>query len=88
MHRNDTALLVIDLQPDFMPGGALPCAEGDAIVPGIAALLARLPWSLQRVLGRGMLTEKDIRILTGMARQTRWAGDELKKAKAKGGHKT
>ena len=40
MHRNDTALLVIDLQPDFMPGGALPCAEGDAIVPGIAALLA------------------------------------------------
>ena len=35
-----TALLVIDLQPDFMPGGALPCHEGDAIVPGIAALLA------------------------------------------------
>ena len=35
-----TALLVIDLQPDFMPGGALPCLEGDAIVPGIAALLA------------------------------------------------
>jgi len=40
MHHTDTALLVIDLQPDFMPGGALPCAEGDAIVPGIAALLA------------------------------------------------
>lgn len=35
-----TALLVIDLQPDFMPGGALACHEGDAIVPGIAALLA------------------------------------------------
>jgi nicotinamidase/pyrazinamidase len=34
------ALLVIDLQPDFMPGGALACHDGDAIVPGIAALLA------------------------------------------------
>ena len=36
----DTALIVVDLQPDFMPGGALPCHEGDAIVPGSAALLA------------------------------------------------
>lgn len=35
-----TALIVVDLQPDFMPGGALPCPDGDAIVPGIAALLA------------------------------------------------
>ena len=35
-----TALLVIDLQPEFMPGGALACHDGDAIVPGIAALLA------------------------------------------------
>ncbi|MDH5830776.1 nicotinamidase [Luteimonas sp. M1R5S18] len=35
-----TALIVVDLQPDFMPGGALPCHAGDAIVPGIAALLA------------------------------------------------
>lgn len=34
------ALLVIDLQPDFMPGGALACHEGDAIVADIAALLA------------------------------------------------
>ncbi len=43
MHRYpaDTALIVIDLQPDFMPGGALPCVDGDAIVPGIAALLAQ-----------------------------------------------
>jgi len=35
----DTALLVIDLQPDFMPGGALPCADGDALVAPIDALL-------------------------------------------------
>lgn len=35
-----TALVVVDVQPDFMPGGALACHEGDAIVPGIARLLA------------------------------------------------
>ena len=42
MHEQPStvALLVIDLQPDFMPGGALACHEGDAIVPGIAALRA------------------------------------------------
>ncbi len=45
-------------------------------------------FGLKRALGRGTLTVNDIRILTGMARQTRWAGDELKKTKAKGGHKT
>lgn len=35
------ALLVVDLQPDFMPGGPLAVPDGDAIVPGIAALAAR-----------------------------------------------
>ncbi len=39
--RRRDALLVIDLQPDFMPGGALSVAEGDAVVAPIAALLAR-----------------------------------------------
>ncbi|MBD8644673.1 bifunctional nicotinamidase/pyrazinamidase [Stenotrophomonas sp. CFBP 13724] len=34
------ALIVVDLQPDFMPGGALACADGDALVAPIAALLA------------------------------------------------
>lgn len=33
------ALIVIDLQPDFMPGGALACHEGDALVPGVRNLL-------------------------------------------------
>lgn len=37
----DTALIVVDLQPDFMPGGALPCHHGDAIVPAIDTLLRR-----------------------------------------------
>lgn len=34
-----TALIVVDVQPDFMPGGPLACHEGEAIVPGINALL-------------------------------------------------
>jgi nicotinamidase/pyrazinamidase len=34
-----TALIVIDLQPDFMPGGALPVAEGDTLVGPIAELM-------------------------------------------------
>jgi len=34
------ALLVIDVQNDFCPGGALALAEGDVIVPGINALMA------------------------------------------------
>jgi nicotinamidase/pyrazinamidase len=35
------ALLVIDLQPDFMPDGALAVAEGDRIVSPIAAFMTR-----------------------------------------------
>ena len=33
------ALLVVDLQPDFLPGGALAVTDGDRVVDGIAALL-------------------------------------------------
>jgi nicotinamidase/pyrazinamidase len=33
------ALIVVDLQPDFMPRGALPVAEGDTLVEPIGALL-------------------------------------------------
>jgi nicotinamidase/pyrazinamidase len=32
------ALLVVDLQPDFLPGGALAVADGDAVVAPIARL--------------------------------------------------
>jgi nicotinamidase/pyrazinamidase len=35
------ALIVIDLQLDFMPGGALAVAEGDQVVAPIAALATR-----------------------------------------------
>ena len=34
------ALIVIDVQKDFCPGGALAVAGGDEIVPGINALMA------------------------------------------------
>ncbi len=37
--QEDTALVVVDMQPDFMPGGALPVAEGDAIIPGVRDLM-------------------------------------------------
>lgn len=37
------ALLVIDVQNDFCPGGALAVPEGDLIVPGINALMADFP---------------------------------------------
>ncbi len=35
------ALLLVDLQNDFMPFGALPVAEGDAVVPVANALIPR-----------------------------------------------
>jgi nicotinamidase/pyrazinamidase len=40
LHPTD-ALLLIDLQPDFMPGGALAVAGGDEILPTINTLAAR-----------------------------------------------
>lgn len=35
------ALIVVDVQNDFMPGGALPVTEGDRIVPIINEILTR-----------------------------------------------
>ena len=37
------ALIVIDMQYDFCPGGALAVEEGDLIVPGINALIDEFP---------------------------------------------
>lgn len=34
-----TALILVDLQNDFMPGGALPVQDGDKILPAINRLL-------------------------------------------------
>jgi nicotinamidase/pyrazinamidase len=38
-----SALLVIDMQYDFCPGGALAVPEGDSIVPGINVAMAAFP---------------------------------------------
>ncbi len=40
MHPTTEALLVIDVQNDFCPGGALAVAGGDQILPRINALMA------------------------------------------------
>jgi nicotinamidase/pyrazinamidase len=37
--RPEDALIVVDLQPDFMPGGNLPVSGGDEIVGGINRVL-------------------------------------------------
>jgi nicotinamidase/pyrazinamidase len=39
--RNDDVLLVIDVQNDFCPGGALAVADGDAVVPVVNRLAER-----------------------------------------------
>lgn len=41
MKRTDDVLLVIDVQNDFMPGGALAVPGGDQVVPVINALATR-----------------------------------------------
>ncbi len=43
MAHRDHALLVIDVQNDFCPGGALPVPEGDAVVPVINRMLGDFP---------------------------------------------
>lgn len=34
-YASDDALIVVDVQNDFCPGGALAVADGDAVVPGL-----------------------------------------------------
>lgn len=47
MSKNPTALLLVDIQPDFMPGGALPVAEGDRILPLVRRLMESDRFRLQ-----------------------------------------
>jgi nicotinamidase/pyrazinamidase len=39
--RDTDALIIIDMQRDFLPGGALAVAGGDEIIPGINAAASR-----------------------------------------------
>lgn len=43
MRAAHEAIVVIDVQNDFCPGGSLAVTDGDAIVPGINALLGDFP---------------------------------------------
>jgi nicotinamidase/pyrazinamidase len=39
MDTDRTALIVVDIQNDFLPGGALAVPDGDAIIPGVRRLM-------------------------------------------------
>lgn len=41
---NTDALIVVDVQRDFCPGGALAVPDGDAVVPGCNRALAAADW--------------------------------------------
>ncbi|WP_368744656.1 bifunctional nicotinamidase/pyrazinamidase [Desertibaculum subflavum] len=43
MPGSDAALVVIDVQNDFCPGGALAVPDGDAVVPAINRLMPHFP---------------------------------------------
>ena len=43
---SDAALVLVDIQNDFCPGGALPVPEGDEIVPIVNQLLPLFHWSV------------------------------------------
>ncbi len=43
MHPDDTALIMIDIQNDFCPGGALAVPDGASIVERVNALLEEFP---------------------------------------------
>lgn len=43
MRPETEALIVIDIQNDFCPGGALAVADGDAIIPRVNGLMAEFP---------------------------------------------
>ena len=50
--RMSKALLIIDLQNDFCPGGKL-AVLGDEIVPVVNGLMDKFPWCLLRIGIRG-----------------------------------
>ena len=43
MRPDDEALIAIDMQNDFCPGGALAVAGGDAIISRVNALMQEFP---------------------------------------------
>lgn len=45
--QSSSALLLVDLQPDFFPGGALAVKNGDEILPGIEKLMKSRRFDIQ-----------------------------------------
>lgn len=50
----DTALLIVDVQNDFCPGGALPVPEGDKVVPVLNRAIERF-----RQVGAPVIASRD-----------------------------
>ena len=46
IHRASSALLLVDVQPDFMPGGTLAVRDGDAILAPLVSLLSARRFSV------------------------------------------
>ncbi len=46
LDRSTTALLLVDIQPDFLPGGALAVENGDEVLEPIRDLVERNPFGL------------------------------------------
>lgn len=46
----EDALLIVDMQYDFMPGGALPVEEGDQIIQGINSIAEKFHTSLAKIV--------------------------------------
>lgn len=42
-----SALVLVDIQPDFLPGGSLPVEDGDVILPGVRELMESELFSVQ-----------------------------------------
>ena len=55
------ALIVVDVQNDFCPGGALPVAEGDEIIPILNRYIDKFTKNYGRFL-------RDARLASGKAR--------------------
>ncbi|MEX2527222.1 MAG: bifunctional nicotinamidase/pyrazinamidase [Gemmatimonadota bacterium] len=47
LHPGNTALLLVDIQPDFLPGGALEVGDGDAILQPVTRLMESGRFPLQ-----------------------------------------
>ena len=47
MKRIESILILVDIQPDFVPGGALPVSGGDEILWPVARLMETGPFRLQ-----------------------------------------